>query len=120
LTLSSCTSSLEGSEDPLAPKMDPVVKVRNRLEWQERCKVVCLKPHALLYASRDQLDAVSLRLLDRCSRWHLQLCEEAGVLRIEFRLAQILITCTLTLVLSVECTQEQAHKFNDSVKVFGG
>ena len=40
LTLSSCTSSLEGSEDPLAPKMDSVVKVRNRLEWQERCKVV--------------------------------------------------------------------------------
>jgi hypothetical protein len=27
-------ASLEGSEDPLAPKMDSVVKVRNRLEWQ--------------------------------------------------------------------------------------
>jgi hypothetical protein len=33
LTLSSCTSRLEGSEDPLAPKLDSVVKVRNRLEW---------------------------------------------------------------------------------------
>jgi hypothetical protein len=40
LTLPSYTSSLEGSEDPLAAKMDSVVKVRNRLEWQDRCKVV--------------------------------------------------------------------------------
>ncbi len=85
----------------MAPKVDSVGKVRNRLEWQERCKVVRLKTYALLYASHDQLDAVSLRLLDRCSRWHLQLCEEAGVLRIEFRLAQILIICKLTPVLSM-------------------
>ena len=27
-------SSLERSEDPLAPKMHSVLKVRNRLEWQ--------------------------------------------------------------------------------------
>jgi hypothetical protein len=34
LTLTLCTSSLEGSEDPLAAKTDSVVKVRNRRKWQ--------------------------------------------------------------------------------------
>jgi len=90
--LASCTSnlthappasiaSIEGSHDPLAPKMDSVVKVRNRLEWQQRRKVVCLKPHTLLYASHDQLDSVSLRLLDRCSRWHLELSSSQSSVR---------------------------------------
>ena len=86
------TTSLERSEDPLPPKMHSVVKVRNSLEWQQRRKVVCLKPHALFYASRHQLDAIFLRLLDRCSRWLLQLFQEAGATAIYLCLAHILIT----------------------------
>ena len=62
----------------MPPKVHSVVRVRNRLELQQRRKVVCLKTHALFYASHHHLDAIFVRLLDRCSRWLLQLVQEAG------------------------------------------
>jgi hypothetical protein len=72
--------------------MHSVVKVRNSLEWQKRRKVVCFKPHALFYASHHQLDAIFLRLLDRFSRWLLQLFQEADATTIQLCLAHILNT----------------------------
>ncbi len=42
--------------------MHSVVKVGNRLEWQLRCKKVCLKPHALLPLSTYLLPAPLLFL----------------------------------------------------------